>query len=65
MATVTTPRKHVPVPLPTGAQPDPQPVALDPARPHLGDRVAFAIWVTCFLFMVTLLTYDAVMALFR
>jgi len=68
MATATTPRKPLPVPAAPDAaepQPAPEPVALDPLRPHFGDRIAFVIWVTCALFMAALLTYDTVAGLFR
>jgi hypothetical protein len=33
--------------------------------PYFGDRIAFAIWIACALFMASLLTYDTVMGLFR
>ncbi len=67
MATVTRPQKS----LPPAAAPTPPPPAwrsapvLDPLRPSVGDRVAFAVWVTCALFMAALLTYDTIMGLFR
>jgi hypothetical protein len=68
MATDTKPYKpqalHAPAP---AAEPWPAPPApvLDPLRPHFGDRIAFAIWIGCALFMGALLTYDTVMGLFR
>jgi len=68
MATVTRPHKSPPTPatVPAAApQPASQDAVLDPLRPHFGDRIAFIIWVTCVLFMVTLLTYDTIMGLFR
>jgi hypothetical protein len=68
MATVTRPHKS-PSPSATPAPPssaEPQAAAdLDPLRPHFGDRIAFAIWVICGIFMASLLPYDTVMGLFR
>ncbi len=65
MATVTTARKQLPA-LPTAASPaEPDTVVREATRPYFGDRIAFVIWVTCFLFMASLLTYDVVMGLFR
>jgi len=39
--------------------------ASDVARPFLGDRIAFIIWITCALFMASLLAFDTVVGLFR
>jgi hypothetical protein len=68
MATVTKPYKPQAAPAPVEAEPQATaPVApvRDPMRPHFGDRIAFAIWITCALFMAALLTYDSVIGLFR
>jgi hypothetical protein len=68
MATVTRPPRAVPTPAAPAAD-EPREVvpadARDPSRPHAGDRVAFVVWVLCVLFMVALLTHDAVTGLFR
>jgi len=71
MATVTRPHKPLPpsatpaTPAPAEPRAAPDAAALDPLCPHFGDRIAFAIWVTCALFMAALLTYDTVAGLFR
>ena len=67
MATVTRPYKPQPAPAPAAAEAPPVPLVPveDPMRPYFGDRIAFAIWIVCALFMGALLTYDAVMGLFR
>jgi len=68
MATVTRPHKlpSTQTAVPAAApQPASQDVPLNSMRPYFGDRIAFIIWVTCVLFMVTLLTYDTIMGLFR
>jgi hypothetical protein len=66
MATVTRPpcpeTKLIPVEKKPAA---PEAPVLDPMVPYRGDRVAFAIWITCALFMAALLTYDTVTGLFR
>jgi hypothetical protein len=68
MATVSRPHQS-PSPSAIPASPssaEPQAAADgDPLRPHFGDRIAFAIWLICALFMASLLTYDTVMGLFR
>jgi hypothetical protein len=64
MATVTRPPRSLPAPAPVEPQQAPAP-NLDPFRPHYGDRVAFAIWLTCALFMAALLAYDTIMGLLR
>jgi hypothetical protein len=65
MATVTTPRKQLPA-LPTTTSPAlPESVVVETTRSYFGDRTAFVIWITCFLFMAALLTYDVVMGLLR
>jgi hypothetical protein len=68
MATVTRPHHHLPPPAASAtavpAEPQPAPV-LDPFRPSAGDRIAFAVWVTCALFMAVLLTYDTIAGLLR
>jgi hypothetical protein len=69
MATVTRPYKPQPAPAPAPAAAEPQPApeapVPDAARPYFGDRIAFAVWLICALFMGALLTYDTVMGLFR
>ena len=68
MATVTRPHKSPPpaAALAPPAVAEPQAArALDPLRPHAGDRIAFAVWITSALFMAALLTYDTLMGLFR
>jgi hypothetical protein len=68
MATVTRPYKPQATPAPVEAEARaaaPEAPVLDPMRPHFGDRIAFAIWITCALFMAALLTYDSVIGLFR
>ena len=68
MATVSKPPRSLPRPVTTTAT-EPQSAAavetLDPFRPRLGDRIAFAVWVMCALFMASLLAYDAILGLFR
>jgi hypothetical protein len=65
MATVTTPRKQLPGLPSSRSQTEPESVVVETTRPYFGERVAFVIWITCFLFMSSLLTYDVVMGLFR
>jgi len=68
MATVTRPHKSRPTPtaVPAAApQPASQDNPLDSMRHFFGDRIAFILWVTCVLFMATLLMYDTIMGLFR
>jgi hypothetical protein len=67
MATVTRPYKPQPVPAPAAAERQPVPEVSEPGpmRPYFGDRIAFAVWLICALFMGALLTYDTVMGLFR
>jgi hypothetical protein len=65
MATVTTPRKQLPALPSSRSQAAPESVVGETMRPYFGDRIAFVIWITCFLFMGALLTYDVVMGLFR
>jgi hypothetical protein len=64
MATETKPDKPQALPA-AEPQPAPQGPVLDPLRPCFGDRIAFAIWIACALFMGALVTYDTVMGLFR
>jgi hypothetical protein len=69
MATVTSPPRSQPTPAAPATVAAPKPISappdLDPLRPHFGDRIAFAVWITCALFMAALLTYDSFMGLFR
>ncbi|HEX5270367.1 MAG TPA: hypothetical protein VFW33_07770 [Gemmataceae bacterium] len=65
MATVTTPTRAPSLPPAPAPAADSPPAVLDPMRPHLGDRIAFGVWVTCALFMAALLTYDTIIAMFR
>jgi hypothetical protein len=65
MATVTAPRKQLPALPSTPSQTAPESVVVETTRPYFGDRIALVIWITCFLFMGALLTYDVVMGLFR
>jgi hypothetical protein len=68
MATATKPVRALSLPT-TAAPAEPpvvaQAVPVDPLNPSIGDRIAFAIWVACALFMATLLTYDTIVGLFR
>jgi hypothetical protein len=66
MATVTKPSRPEAKPTPAELRPAaPEAPVLDPMVPHRGDRVAFAIWITCALLMAAILTYDTVTGLFR
>ncbi len=65
MATVTRPNKSVPLPAAPAPTEPPAVADLDPLRSHFGDRIAFAVWMTCALFLAALLTYDTLIGLFR
>jgi len=63
MATVTRSLKPPP---PVKSAPKPaEPAVPDSERPYFGDRIAFFIWLTCALFLASLLTYDTIIGLFR
>ncbi len=63
MVTVTRPPRTKL--LPTSAPAAPEVPVADTARSFFGDRIAFFIWITCALFMASLLAYDTVMGVFR
>jgi hypothetical protein len=62
MATVTrSPKSPAPA-----SEPKKGPSAVPDSTPsYFGDRIAFIIWLTCALFLASLLTYDTVIGLFR
>jgi hypothetical protein len=66
MATVTRPQPVAVEPAPAAKRKlTQQAEALDPLRPFFGDRIAFAVWLTCALFMAALFAYDTLFGLFR
>jgi hypothetical protein len=68
MATVTKAPVFQPRTAPAARGAEPLPVSEappDPLRPYFGDRIAFAVWLVCALFMAALLSYDVLAGLLQ